>query len=256
MARILQRPGAQAGQGAGTAGTCLLRVTGSHRAAAGAGALACTCLASRTPRATSALGTALAFHLGVLARPLAPFSFLIAGVYAAAAVTANFTDGVAALIVASAAATGAASSLGFHRGLLAMLAAALIGSFEPATADVVLPTAALSILGGCMYGFLLVMHRRANARRASAAGRAFEDGAQLFRAAGRAGAGGVVHRACCRARAGLVAAADRGRARRALAATARRARPWRGWRWPWQARCWRWRCSRPWSSLRCVPPAR
>jgi hypothetical protein len=102
------------------------------------------------------LGTALAFHLGVLARPLAPFSFLIAGVYAAAAVTANFTDGVAALIVASAAATGAASSLGFHRGLLAVLAAALIGSFEPAAADVV-AYRSLSILGGCMYGFLLVV---------------------------------------------------------------------------------------------------
>ncbi len=102
-----------------------------------------------------ALGTALAFHLGVLARPLAPFSFLIAGVYAAAAITANFTDGVAALIVASAAATGAASSLGYHRGLLAMLAAALIGSFEPATADIV-AYRSLSVLAGCMYGFLLV----------------------------------------------------------------------------------------------------
>jgi len=103
-----------------------------------------------------ALGTALAFHLGVLARPLAPFCFLIAGVYAAAAVTANFTDGVAALIVASAAATGAASSLGFHRGLLAMLAAALIGSFEPAAADVV-AYRSLAIFGGSMYGFLLVV---------------------------------------------------------------------------------------------------
>src|SRR5512137_1385493 len=103
-----------------------------------------------------ALGTVLAFHLGALARPLAPFSFLIAGVYAAAAVTANFTDGVAALIVASAAATGAASSLGLHRGLLAMLAAALIGSFEPAAADVV-AYRSLSIFGGSMYGFLLVV---------------------------------------------------------------------------------------------------
>ena len=102
-----------------------------------------------------ALGTALAFHLGVLARPLAPFSFLIAGLYAAAAITANFTDGVAALIVASAAATGAASSLGYHRGLLAMLAAALIGSFDPATADIV-AYRSLSMFAGCMYGFLLV----------------------------------------------------------------------------------------------------
>lgn len=102
-----------------------------------------------------ALGTVLAFHLGVLARPLAPFSLLIAAVYAAAAVTANFTDGVAALIVASAAATGAASSLGFHRGLLAVLAAALLGSFEPAVADVV-AYRSLAMLGGCLYGFLLV----------------------------------------------------------------------------------------------------
>lgn len=102
------------------------------------------------------LGTVLAFHLGVLARPLAPFSFLIAAIYTAAAITANFTDGVAALIVAAAAATGAASSLGFHRGLLALLAAALIGSFEPAYA-----TAAawrgLALLAGCLYGFALVV---------------------------------------------------------------------------------------------------
>jgi hypothetical protein len=107
------------------------------------------------------LGTVLAFHLGVLARPLAPFSFLIAGVYVAASITANFTDGVAALIVASAAATGAASSLGFHRGLLAVLAAALIGSFEPATGAVA-ASHGLAVLVGCLYGFVL----------ASSAGRA------------------------------------------------------------------------------------
>jgi hypothetical protein len=102
-----------------------------------------------------ALGSVLAFHLGVLARPLAPFGFLIAGVYAAAAVTANFTDGVAALIVATAAATGAASSLGYHRGLLAVLAAALIGSFEPAMAGVA-ALRGLAMFGGCVYGFLMV----------------------------------------------------------------------------------------------------
>lgn len=102
-----------------------------------------------------ALGTVLAIHLGLLARPLAPFGFLIAGVYAAAAVTANLTDGVAALIVATAAATGAASSLGLHRGLLAVLAAALIGSFEPATADVAI-LHGVAMFAGCCYGFLLV----------------------------------------------------------------------------------------------------
>ena len=101
------------------------------------------------------LGTVLAFHLGVLARPLAPFSFLIAGVYTAAAITANFTDGVAALIVACAAATGAASSLGLHRGLQAVLAATLIGSFEPATATVA-GFRGLALLGGCLYGLVLV----------------------------------------------------------------------------------------------------
>src|SRR5512145_1773341 len=53
-----------------------------------------------------ALGTVLAFYLGVLARPLAPFGGLLAVIYMAAAVTANFTDGVAALIVALAATTG------------------------------------------------------------------------------------------------------------------------------------------------------
>jgi hypothetical protein len=101
------------------------------------------------------LGTVLALHLGVLARPLAPFSFLIAGIYAAAAITANFTDGVAALIVAVAAATGAASSVGFHRGLQAVLAAALIGSFEPAMATEA-ASRALMLLAGCLYGYSLV----------------------------------------------------------------------------------------------------
>lgn len=101
------------------------------------------------------LGTVLAFHLGVLARPLAPFGFLIAAIYTAASITANFTDGVAALIVAAAAATGAASSLGFHRGLQALLAAALIGSFEPALATEAAGRG-LMLLAGCLYGYVLV----------------------------------------------------------------------------------------------------
>jgi hypothetical protein len=103
----------------------------------------------------SVLGAVLAFHLGVQVRQLAPFGILIPFVYAAAAITANFTDGVAALIVAVAAATGAASSLGYHRGLLAVLAAALIGSYEPAAVEAV-AARALSLFLGCAYGVLLV----------------------------------------------------------------------------------------------------
>ncbi|HET9694473.1 MAG TPA: hypothetical protein VFP48_08805 [Steroidobacteraceae bacterium] len=103
----------------------------------------------------SVLGTVLAFHLGVQARHLAPFGVLIPFVYAAAAITANFTDGVAALIVAVAAATGAASSLGYHRGLLAVLAAVLIGSCEPVGAAVAAPRA-LAMFAGCAYGVLVV----------------------------------------------------------------------------------------------------
>lgn len=103
----------------------------------------------------SVLGTVLAFHLGVQARHLAPFGVLIPIVYAAAAITANFTDGVAALIVAVAAATGAASSLGYHRGLLSVLAAVLIGSCEPATAAVVAEQS-LAMFAGCAYGVLMV----------------------------------------------------------------------------------------------------
>lgn len=101
------------------------------------------------------LGTVLAFHLGVQARQLATFGVLIPFVYAAAAVTATHTDGVAALIVAVAAATGAASSLGYHRGLLAVLAAVLIGSYEPAEAEVVVGRA-MSMLSGACYGVVLV----------------------------------------------------------------------------------------------------
>ena len=101
------------------------------------------------------LGTVLAFHLGVQARQLASFGVLIPFVYAAAAVTATQTDGVAALIVAVAAATGAASSLGYHRGLLAVLAAVLIGSYEPANLAVVLEHA-MAMFAGSLYGVLLV----------------------------------------------------------------------------------------------------
>jgi hypothetical protein len=101
------------------------------------------------------LGSVLAFHLGVQARHIAPFGVLIPFVYAAAAITANFTDGVAALIVAIAAATGAASSLGYHRGLLAVLAAVLIGSCEPADADVA-AVRSLAMFAGAAYGVLLV----------------------------------------------------------------------------------------------------
>lgn len=100
------------------------------------------------------LGTVLAYHVGVQARQIAPFGLLVPFVYAAAAITANFTDGVAALLIAVAAATGAASSLGYHRALLAVLAAALIGSCEPATAGVA-GNRALSLLAGCLYGLAL-----------------------------------------------------------------------------------------------------
>ena len=103
-----------------------------------------------------ALGTALAVNIGLLARPLARFAILVPVVYAAAAFTAQSSDGVAALIVAVAAAVGAASSQGLHRGLLSVLAAALIGTFEPATsATVVVRSAAL--LCGCTYGYLAVL---------------------------------------------------------------------------------------------------
>ena len=101
------------------------------------------------------LGSVLAFHLGAQARQLATFGVLIPFVYAAAAVTATHTDGVAALIVAVAAATGAASSLGYHRGLLAVLAAVLIGSYEPADADVVFGRA-MAMFGGSCYGVMLL----------------------------------------------------------------------------------------------------
>jgi len=101
------------------------------------------------------VGAVLAYFMGSLARPIARFGVLIPFVYAAAAVTANFTDGVAALIVAVAAAAGAASSLGYHRAMLAVLAAVLIGSFEPASTLVVFGRA-LAMFTGCLYGVVLV----------------------------------------------------------------------------------------------------
>ena len=162
------------------------------------------------------LGTVLAFHLGVLARPLAPFSFLIAGVYAAAAITANFTDGVAALIVALRRGHGCRQFAGIHRGLLAVLAAALIGSFEPAPATLACLRTGLAVLGGCLYGLLLV---RTVARPLVARPLAVHSTTALgySRAAGGAGAGRVAHGAQRGPRAGVVAALDGGRARRALA---------------------------------------
>jgi len=77
-------------------------------------------------------------------------------IYAAAAITAQSTDGVAALILAAAALVGAASSQGFQRGVLAVLAATLIGSSEPASPSVVLlPMLVMS--AGSAYGLLLAL---------------------------------------------------------------------------------------------------
>lgn len=103
-----------------------------------------------------ALGAVLSLQLSLLARPVAGFSILLPTVYAAAAITANATEGVIALIVAVAAAVGAASSLGYQRGLLAVLAAVLIGSSEAAVpSDVLLRAAAM--LAGSSYGYLLAV---------------------------------------------------------------------------------------------------
>ena len=101
-----------------------------------------------------ALGTVLAAQMSLLARPVAGFSVLLPLAYAAAAITAQSTGGVAALIVAVAAIVGAASSQGLQRGLLAVLAATLIGSSEPAAPSAVLaPTLAMFV--GSTYGFVL-----------------------------------------------------------------------------------------------------
>ena len=102
------------------------------------------------------LGAMLAVQLSVLARPVAAFAVLLPVVYAAAAITAQSTDGVVALNVAIAAAVGAASSQGLHRGLVALLAAALIGSFEPASTGDVMARAGF-LLAGSSYGFLLAV---------------------------------------------------------------------------------------------------
>jgi hypothetical protein len=102
-----------------------------------------------------ALGTVFAFLMGVSSRAIAPFCLLIPLVYAAAAMTSSITDGVGALIVAVAAAAGAASSQGYHRGLFGMLAAVLIGAFEPAAADAVLARST-AMFAGTGYGLLLV----------------------------------------------------------------------------------------------------
>lgn len=102
------------------------------------------------------LGAVLALQLGVLARPVAAFAILLPAVYGAAAITAQSTDAVVALIVALAAAVGAASSQGLHRGLVALLAAALLGSFEPGEASEVVARSGY-ILAGSSYGFLLAV---------------------------------------------------------------------------------------------------
>lgn len=99
-------------------------------------------------------GCVLALLLGLFARPVAGFAILLPLVYAAAALTAGSTDGVVALIVALAAAVGAAGSLGLQRGLVALLAAALLGSFEPAAVADVLRRSAY-MLAGITYGFVL-----------------------------------------------------------------------------------------------------
>jgi hypothetical protein len=101
-----------------------------------------------------ALGAVLAAQISLLARPVAGFAVLLPVLYAAAAITAQATSGVAALIIATAVVVGAASSQGLQRGLLAVLAATLIGSSEPATPSAVL-SPALSMLAGSTYGFLL-----------------------------------------------------------------------------------------------------
>jgi hypothetical protein len=102
-----------------------------------------------------ALGTVFAFLMGVSSRAIVSFSLFIPLLYAAAAMTSSITDGVAVLIVAVAAASGAASSQGYHRGLFGMLAAVLIGAFEPATVDVVLARST-AMFAGTAYGLLLV----------------------------------------------------------------------------------------------------
>ena len=109
------------------------------------------------------IGAVLAVLLGLLARPVAAFAVLLPVVYAAAALTVQSTDGVVALIVAIAAAVGAAGSLGLQRGLVALLAAALLGSFEPATAGDVLRRSGLMLVGiGYGFGLAVTVLRHVN----------------------------------------------------------------------------------------------
>ena len=108
------------------------------------------------PARCLALGAVLALQLTLLARPVGRFSVLLPMVYAAAAITAQATEGVIALVIAIAAAVGAASSLGYQRGLLAVLSAVLIGSGEPAEPSEILQRAA-AMLAGSSYGFLLAV---------------------------------------------------------------------------------------------------
>ena len=102
----------------------------------------------------AALGVVLALNMCLLARRIQHFSPLLPVVYCAAAVTAESAGGVAGLIVALAAAVGAASSRGYHRALLSVLAAALLGSFEPGKFPEVAERGAAMLLG-CVYGWLI-----------------------------------------------------------------------------------------------------
>ncbi|MFO1406864.1 MAG: FUSC family protein [Steroidobacteraceae bacterium] len=102
------------------------------------------------------VGAVLALQMSLLARPVAGFSILLPVVFGAAAITAQSTDGVAALIVAAAALVGVASSQGYQRGLLAALAATLLGSSLPSTpSDVLGPV--LMMGAGSSYGYLLAV---------------------------------------------------------------------------------------------------
>lgn len=125
------------------------------------------------------IGAVLAVLLGLLARPVAAFAVLLPVVYAAAALTVQSTHGVVALIVAIAAAVGAAGSLGLQRGLVALLGAALLGSFEPAAAGDVLRRSGLMLIG-IGYGFGLVV---TVLRHVNVAGRAVRPQATLGYAA-------------------------------------------------------------------------
>lgn len=116
---------------------------------------AIACLAGLTEAAPFlGLGALLAIKLGVQARPAATVALLLPVLYLAAAVTAHSTDAVVALVAAIAAAVGAAASLGLHRGLVALLAAALLGSFNPAgTTEALVDSGWL--LAGSVYGWVI-----------------------------------------------------------------------------------------------------